>query len=205
MAFHFQSPAVVQSSRVAFPKAELYVPVVSGLQSAASRNAINNKIRQTERELVHDQGSLSDPRAEMIGYFEVKTNEKNVLSLSVFNYAYTGGAHGLTLQESLTFDTGTGKSYALADLFKPGSDYVKRLSDLVRAQIAARQIETFEPFKSIRPDQPFYIADRSLVIYFALYEITPYAYGFPYFPISVYELSDIVNPNGPLGRMDVND
>ena len=204
MAFHFQFPAVIQSSRVAFPKAELYVPVVNGLHNSA-RNAINNKIRQAERQLVQDQGALTDPRAEMIGYFETKTNEKNVLSLSLFNYAYTGGAHGLTLQESLTFDSGTGKLYTLAELFKPGSDYAKRLSDLIRAQIAERQIETFEPFKTIRPDQPFYIADRTLVIYFALYEITPYAYGFPYFPISVYDLSDIINPNGPLGRMDVND
>lgn len=204
MAFQFQFPAVIQSSRVAFPKAELYVPVVNGLHNSA-RNAINNKIRQAERQLVQDQGALTDPRAEMIGYFETKTNEKNVLSLSLFNYAYTGGAHGLTLQESLTFDSGTGKLYTLAELFKPGSDYAKRLSDLIRAQIAERQIETFEPFKTIRPDQPFYIADRTLVIYFALYEITPYAYGFPYFPISVYDLSDIINPNGPLGRMDVND
>ncbi|MBO7746007.1 DUF3298 and DUF4163 domain-containing protein [Paenibacillus sp. MWE-103] len=205
MAFQFQQPAIVQSSRVAFPKAELYVPVVSGLRQPAAQTAINNKIRQTERQLVQDQGSLADPRAEMIGYFEIKTNEKNVLSLSLFNYAYTGGAHGLTLQESLTFDAATGKAFTLAELFKPGSDYVKRLSDLVRAQIAERQIETFEPFKAIRPDQPFYIADRALVIYFALYEITPYAFGFPYFPISVYDVSDIVNPNGPLGRMDAND
>ncbi|SFI32858.1 protein of unknown function [Paenibacillus sp. UNC496MF] len=205
MAFQFQQPAIVQSSRVAFPKAELYVPVVSGLRQPAAQTAINNKIRQSERQLVQDQGSLSDPRAEMIGYFEIKTNEKNVLSLSLFNYAYTGGAHGLTLQESLSFDAATGKAFTLAELFKPGSDYVKRLSDLVRAQIAERQIETFEPFKSIRPDQPFYIADRALVIYFALYEITPYAFGFPYFPISVYDVSDIVNPNGPLGRMDAND
>ncbi|WP_219837490.1 DUF3298 and DUF4163 domain-containing protein [Paenibacillus sp. R14(2021)] len=200
----FQFPAIVQPSRVTFPKAELWVPVVSGLHHAAARNAINNKIRQTERELVHNQGSLMDPRAEMQGYFEVKTNERNVFSLSLFNYAYTGGAHGLTLQESLTFDTGTGKSYSLAELFRPGSDYVKRLSDAVKLQLASRQIETFEPFKSIRPDQPYYVADRSLVLYFALYEITPYAFGFPYFPISVYELSDIINPNGPLGRMDMN-
>ncbi|MFC4809548.1 DUF3298 and DUF4163 domain-containing protein [Paenibacillus sp. GCM10023250] len=205
MAFQFQPPAIVQSSRVAFPKAELHVPVVSGLRQPAAQAAINNKIRETERQLVQDQGSLSDPRAEMIGYFEIKTNEKNVLSLSLYNYAYTGGAHGLTLQESLTFDAATGKSFTLAELFKPGSDYVKRLSDLVRAQIAARQIETFEPFKAIRPDQPFYIADRALVIYFALYEITPYAFGFPYFPISVYDVSDIVHPLGPLGRMDAND
>ncbi|SEM85562.1 DUF3298 and DUF4163 domain-containing protein [Paenibacillus sp. OV219] len=200
----FQFPAVVQASRITFPKAEIWVPVVSGLHNAAARNSINGKIRQTVRELVENQGSLSDPRAEMQGYFEVKTNEKDVLSLSLFNYAYTGGAHGLTLQESLTFDTTTGKSYSLAELFKPGSNYVNRLSDIIRTQIATRQIATLDPFQSIRPDQPFYVADRSLVVYFALYELTPYAFGFPYFPISVYDLSDIINPNGPLGRMDVN-
>ena len=83
----FQIPAVIHASRVTFPKAELWVPVLSGLHNAAVRNTMNEAIRRTVRELVSDQGSLEDPRAEMIGYFEIKTNEKNVLSLSLFNYA----------------------------------------------------------------------------------------------------------------------
>lgn len=201
----FQFPAVIHASRVTFPKAELWVPVLSGLHNAAARNTMNEAIRQTVRELVSSQSSLEDPRAEMMGYFEIKTNEKNVLSLSLFNYAYTGGAHGLTLQESLTFDIGSGRAYTLAELFNPGSGYIARLSALIGRQIAERQIATLEAFTSIRPDQPFYVADRSLVVYFALYELTPYAFGFPYFPISVYELSDIINPTGPLAVMDVND
>jgi hypothetical protein len=203
MAFHF--PAVIQASRVTFPKAELWIPVISGLHNPAARNTINEAIRGAVRELVAEQGSLDDPRAEMQGWFEVKTNEKGILSLSLFNYAYTGGAHGLTLQHSLTFDISSGKSYTLAELFKPGSGYVRRLSDLIKGQIETRQIATLETFRSIRPDQPYYIADRSLVIYFALYELTPYAFGFPYFPISVYDLTDIANPNGPLAVMAVND
>ena len=56
-------------------------------------------------------------------------------------------------------------------------------------------------FTTIRPEQDYYIADKALVIYFQLYELTPYAYGFPYFPISVYEIQDIIDENGPLGRM----
>ncbi|WP_274650700.1 DUF3298 and DUF4163 domain-containing protein [Paenibacillus humicola] len=201
----FQFPAVVHASRITFPKAELWVPVISGLHNAAARNAINEAIRAAVRELVAGQGSLDDPRAEMQGWFEIKNNQKGILSLSLFNYAYTGGAHGLTLQQSLTFDMGSGKSYTLPELFKPGSPYVRRLSDLIKLQIQARQIATIEPFESIRPDQPFYIADRSLVVYFALYELAPYAFGFPYFPISVYDLTDIINPNGPLAPMTVND
>lgn len=200
----FQFPAVIHASRVTFPKAELWVPVVSGLHNPAARNSMNEIIRNKVRELIAEQGSLDDPRAEMQGYFEIKTNEKNVLSLSLFNYAYTGGAHGLTLQASLTFDTGTGKSYSLSELFKPRSPYVSRLSEIIKGQIEARGIATLEPFTTISPNQSFYIADRALVIYFALYELTPYAFGFPYFPISVYDLSDIINPNGPLAPMTVN-
>ncbi|MCA0757994.1 DUF3298 and DUF4163 domain-containing protein [Paenibacillus sp. N4] len=201
----FQAPVVIQTTKAAFPKAELYMPHVSGGPSSAADRTINAKIHATVQKLVNSQGSLEDPRAEMLGHFEQKTNEKDVLSLSLFNYAYTGGAHGLTLQESLTFKQSTGQTYTLAQLFKPGSDYVKRISAIVSAQIAARAIDTLEPFKEIRPDQDFYVADRSLVIYFQLYELAAYVYGFLYFPISVYELQDIVNEEGPLGPMLVND
>ncbi|MFB9330414.1 DUF3298 domain-containing protein [Paenibacillus aurantiacus] len=201
----FQFPVHVQASRITFTKAELWIPVVSGVQNAAARNAINADIRQQVRELAADQGSLDDPRAEMQGYFELKTNEKSILSLSLFNYAYTGGAHGLTLQKSLTFQIATGKRYSLAELFKPGSPYVKRLSDLIKAQIKERQIATLGEFESIAPNQSFYVADRALVVYFDLYELAPYAFGFPYFPISVFELADIVSPSGPLAPMIVND
>ena len=48
------------------------------------------------------------------------------------------------------------------------------------------------------------MADKALVIYFQLYDITPYVFGFPMFPISVYEIQDIIDENGPLGRMAVN-
>ncbi|WP_368073024.1 RsiV family protein [Virgibacillus salinus] len=56
----------------------------------------------------------------------------------------------------------------------------------------------------MQPDQDFYIADKALVIYFQLYEITPYVFGFPMFPISVYAIKDIINEDGPLGRMAEN-
>ncbi|MGM0882753.1 MAG: DUF3298 and DUF4163 domain-containing protein [Bacillota bacterium] len=201
----FQSPVIVQTAKAAFPKAELAVPHVSGGQSDAADKKINETIRQTVQQLVNNQGSLDDPRAQMLGYYELKTNEKDYLSLSLFNYAYTGGAHGLTLQESLTFKQSTGQTYTLAQLFKPGSDYVKRISAIVSAQIQARAIDTLEPFKAIRPDQDYYVADRALVIYFQLYELAAYVFGFLYFPISVYELQDIINDEGPLGPMIVND
>ena len=56
-------------------------------------------------------------------------------------------------------------------------------------------------FEGIRSDQDFYIADTVLVIYFQLYEITPYSLGFPYFPIPILDIADSINPDGPLNRM----
>jgi hypothetical protein len=201
----FQPPVVIQTAKADFPKAELALPYVSGGKSEAADKKINHTIHQSVQQLVHSQGSLDDPNAQMLGYFEQKNNQKDYLSLSLFNYAFTGGAHGLTLQHSLTFKQSTGQTYTLAQLFKPGSDYIGRISAIVSAQIKLRKIDTLEPFKSIRPDQDYYVADRSLVIYFQLYELAAYVFGFLYFPISVYELQDIINDDGPLGAMTVND
>ena len=86
----------------------------------------------------------------------------------------------------------------------PGSDYVKVISRLVKEQIEQRDIQLLNEFTEIRQDQDFYIADKTLVIYFQLYEITPYVVGFPMFPISVFDLAEIIDVRGPLGRMAIN-
>jgi hypothetical protein len=158
----------------------------------------------TEYALLKQQGYFENPMTEVVGQYETKTNQRGVLSLSISNYAFAGGAHGLTIIKSLTFDMQTGRLYQLADLFKPGSDYVRRLSGIVALQIKERQIDLLGEFTGIRPDQDFYIADKCLVIYFQLYEITPYVFGFPMFPISVYQIEDIIDEQGPLGKMTEN-
>lgn len=195
------NPLIVRTVISRFPKAEIKIPQVSGSTNPGADQLINETIMAHVRQLVHDQGSLEDPRAEMLGFYELKTNEKDVLSLSLFNYAYTGGAHGMTLQRSLTFNATTGHTYELEQLFKPGSDYVGRISAIVAAAIKKRGIDTLQPFTSISPEQSYYVADRSLVIYFQLYELAAYVYGFLYFPIPVYELEDIIAEDGPLAPM----
>lgn len=110
----------------------------------------------------------------------------------------------MTYLSSLTFDLATGQKYTLNQLFKTGSHYIARLSTQILKQISERNIPLITDFVKIRPDQDFYIADKTLVIYFQLYEITPYVYGFPMFPISVYELEDVINDNGPLAKMLAN-
>ncbi len=188
------------------PKINVYYPQVAHLKNVRLQRMINQAIVNQTQQLIDEQvGEMPTEVEEMVGSYEIKNNQRNVLSLSLSNYTYHHhAAHGMTFIKSLTFDLEKGKQCTLRDLFKPGSNYVQRLSALIHEQIKQRQIQTLGDFTTIRPDQDFYIADKTLVVYFQLYEITPYVFGFPMFPISVYDLQDIINEDGPLGRLAEN-
>src|SRR5690625_4358036 len=169
----------------------IYYPQVILMRDVGVQKKINQTIFQRVQYLIKQQHIQQDAEefVEVIGTFEIKTNERNLLSLSLSNYAYAPlHAHGLTLMKSLTFDSMTGRLYSLQDLFRPDSDY----------------IEVLNGFATISSDQDFYLADKSLVLYFQLYEITAYYFGFPMFPISVYEIEDILAEDGPLARLVTN-
>ena len=165
---------------------------------ACSSKSINSlSMRLKGRSISRDTRKIPN---ELSGYYEIKTNERGVLSFSLYNESYANNAHGWTLQNSLTFDVQTGKLYTLQDLFVHGVDYVKSVSEIIGQQIRDRRIPLQSEFKGIRPNQDFYIADKALIVYFQLEEITAYVYGFQYFPISVYEIQNIINEQ-PLGTM----
>lgn len=181
----------------------VYYPMISGLRNHHVELLINTSIVEVCQELIHTQfDETPSSVVEMLGHYEIKNNQRDILSLTLSNYTYHNhAAHGMTYLRSLTFDTKSGKRYNLSDLFKPNSDYIGRLSRLIKKQITERDITTLSEFNKIKSNQEFYIADKVLVIYFQLYDLVPYAYGFPMFPISVYDLQDIVVEDGPLGRM----
>ena len=185
-------------------------PVVIGMRNTAVQMKINGAIFSLVNKLIYDQtnqlvniqGINPLPKLTVQGFYEIKTNERDVLSLSIGNYTMAEhAAHGLTIIKSLTFDIATGRSYTLNELFKPGSNYVQVLSENISQQIKERDITLLEEFKGIKPNQDYYISDKVLVIYFQVYEITAYVFGFPYFPISVYDIQDIIAEGSPLYRM----
>lgn len=193
-------PATVYSQQIVKKKLNVYYPAVH-LTNPAVQHSINSKILQRTNELIRQQGYEENSDTEETGYYELKTNERNVLSLTLVNFAYSGGAHGLTVVVPLTFNVLTGKTYQLKDLFKKDSNYVSVLSKIVGAQIKERDIMVLGEYKGIKPDQDFYIADKSLVLFYQLYDLAPYAYGIPYFPISIYAIQDIIADESPLGQM----
>ena len=188
------------------PQKIIYYPQVYRMSKQNLQALINNAIvNEVHKTIVWNSGDTMTPLVEMIGTYELKNNQRNVLSLTLSNYSYYyNAAHGMTNIKSLTFDLEKGRLCELSDLFKQGSNYVETISKLIHAQIEQRNIPLINDFTVIRPNQYFYIADKTLVIYFQLYELTPYVFGFPMFPISVYDIQDIIEEEGPLGRMAMN-
>lgn len=200
-------PVMTQTRIIKKDGLTIYYPELYGMSNLAVQEEINETIFELTWQLVKEQYPLQglEHFDQIIGTYEIKTNERNIFSLSLSNYAISSqAAHGLTIMKSLTFNIDSGKNYTLADLFTPHSDYIELLSNHIQLQIKERDIPLLDGFTEIRPDQDFYIADKVLVIYFQLYEITPYYIGLPMFPISVFDLSDIYKEDGPLGIMATN-
>lgn len=197
--------AIVRTHRLVYeyPNITLNYPIITGLTNRKSQQEINYIIFSTMNQLLLDQNYNSPDLREMLADFEIKNNQRGILSLNLIVYSFTGGAHGMTVVKSLTFDLETGKQYTLAELFKEDSPYVQVISEYVRRHIAKWEIMVLEPFTRIRPDQDFYIADTSIIIYFQLYEISPYVQGFPYFPIPLLDLKEFIQPGSPADRMMV--
>ena len=196
-------PVSIQTKKIphASPTVNIYYPVIFDLEDQNIQLKMNHAIVSLLNKILIEQNYYESNLVELLATFEIKNNQRGILSLNLIVYSFTGGAHGMTIIKSLTFDTTTGKEYALKDLFKPGSDYEKTLSAIIQKDIINWDIQLLGKFEGIRPDQDFYIADTSLVIYFQLYEITPYVWGFPYFPIAILDIADIVKSESPLDTM----
>jgi len=183
------------------PGLVIHYPQVYGLMNSGVEAAINRAIIHQIQEMQREQQQVqTGTNPQTTGTFEIKTNERGILSLVLTNYTYSVPmAHGFTVTKGLTFSTATGKSYSLSDLFRPESGYQAVLAAEVNRQIKERDIPVLENTPiTVSPNQDFYLADKSLVIFYPLYAITPYYVGFPMFPISVYDLLSMAPENGLL-------
>lgn len=201
-----QPPVQIKPQRLVRQNLNVIYPQIIDGPNPSAQYIMNRQIYDLVQRLINQQGYYQSPRTVSVtGDFEIKTNERGVLSLTLINYAYEKqAAHGLTIIKSLNFNIHTGADYSLEQQFIPDSDYLARLNAMVKKQIKERKVPVIGEFPGVSPQQDYYIADKALVIYYQLYELAPYAYGFPHFPISVYELEDIIKEYSLLAAMLTN-
>lgn len=202
---NYYLPIAIETMIIRRPGILIYYPQVTKLNNYRVQGHINNIIIQTVYhlfDLINKAGYYKPGETELTGSYEIKNNQRGILSLTLSNFAFMRGmAHPVDNLTAITVDAGTGKVYMLKDLFKEGSDYVETLNRLIQAQIEERNLPVFDSYNGIKENQDYYIADKALVIFFQRYEIGARPLGYPMFPISIYNLQEIIKEDGPLAIM----
>ncbi len=193
---------------------DIRTPRIDGLQEDAinesAKSAFNlyfekraaDWLEQALKNRAELDNSTTDPRdttqveTTAMSRYRITYNRNDLVCVVLTEYEYTGGAHGMTYQSSYIINIKTGEVYSLADLFEEGSDYVSQINAHVKRGFTDRGLDIvlLEPFESISPDEDFYLYGNDLVIYFQLYEYTPYAAGFQEFAIPLNSLEGVVVP-----------
>ncbi|WP_296644353.1 DUF3298 and DUF4163 domain-containing protein [Romboutsia sp. 13368] len=123
---------------------------------------------------------------------DVTYDRNNIISIVMTKYEFTGGAHGMTYLDTYNYNLLTGDRLTLGDMFKPEVDYKEVVNKFIIEEINNNPEIYFkgdEGFKGIRENQDFYIDEDGVVIYFGLYEITPYYVGIPKFKLKFDEFN----------------
>ncbi|WP_019910060.1 WG repeat-containing protein [Paenibacillus sp. HW567] len=174
----------------------VYYPVVEGIAITNVSREVNDKLRSLS--LAEGAGTAQD--FSYTGDFSVSFFRKILLVLELNGYRFPfGAAHGMPTKIYTHINLKNGKFYKLGDLFKPGSRYVQKLSEIVGKQIATDPQYSYvfpDSYKGITADQPFFVDGEALYLYFAPYEIAPYSAGFPTFRIPYAEIMGLISTEG---------
>ena len=133
------------------------------------------------------------------------------VSLVLAHWEYTGGAHGngALTGRSFIHDQGCARELKLADLFKPESDWERRLVEVcvsdLRCQeaslISDMSVENQDPESatfSIDDLSQFSLSPAGIRFYFSPYHVGTYAEGIYTVLVPYYMLNDCLNVDGPL-------
>lgn len=175
-----------------------YYPVLEGVKDPAVSQRINSAFnsRQTmdlsESEFADSQGS-----------FTLTMFRKDLLVIEFSSYDYPfGAAHGMPGEQYTHVNVRTGEQYQLPDLFLSGQAYLDVIGKRMKEQIEHDRNEmgmfpnAVEEFNGITAEQPFYIMNDTLHLYYHPYEIGSYAAGFITFRIPLADLDGVINKQG---------
>ncbi|WP_025692043.1 WG repeat-containing protein [Paenibacillus zanthoxyli] len=180
----------------------VYYPYVLGFSDPRVSARVNDRLK--ELSLVNEVIPEDQRDYSYTGDFSVSFFRKNLLQLELEGYRFPyGAAHGMPTRIFTPIDLRSGKFYELKDLFKPAINYTDRLSEIVARQIEQDPQYSYVfpgAFKGIAQGQPFYVDGEALYLYFAPYEIAPYAAGFPTFRIPFAEIMGLINTEGVFWR-----
>ena len=128
--------------------------------------------------------------------YTITYNENCFLSLYYDKYEFTGGAHGMTIRASNTWELCLGTHLPLSSFFWPGTDFRHLLVDeMIRQAEPIQRNEGiyFDDYKSLINENfnedSFYLSPSGITIYYQQYDIAPYSTGIVEFTIPYSKLN----------------
>ena len=186
----------------------LTTPQLKGLANRKVERSINKEFTNTVKDFkkeVLKQAKEAYKESQENGFpfrpfeafasYTVHLLNPKLLSLTMDLYEFTGGAHGMTYRKAWNYNLKTGKQLGYQDIFKECVDYKNTIINHVVKEIESNPEiyfeDAIETVKGFTDDQPFYITDQGIVVYYGLYEIAPYSSGIREFfiPFSAFRCS----------------
>ena len=180
----------------------VYYPQLQGITKEIAAKTVNNKLKLLSKIKEINENAQLD--YNYTGNFSIEFFKKNLLVLQLNGYEYHfGAAHGMPSKVFPCINIVNGRFFELKDLFKENSNYIKILSDIVGKQIRTDSEYSYifpNSYIGIKENQPFYVKEDALFLYFFPYEIAPYAAGFPTFKIPYSDILNIIDRKGEFWR-----
>ena len=194
-------------------------PQVEGLPAAAGFNEAARAL--AAKEAADFRKGVADYRADYkgekpegpgnsldLGYY-VDYADDNLISVGFTEDTYyAGAAHPNHATVVLNYDLKAGRKLRLADLFRPGSPYLKTISDYCLKELegdsdleGVRDMITEGASAKLENYRNWLVKRQGLEITFDPYQVGPYAAGPQYVTIPYKALVKIINPAGPLAPL----
>ncbi|HSQ89996.1 anti-sigma-V factor rsiV [Romboutsia sp.] len=167
------------------------VPKVEGLKNKKLENELNEELQKEGKSLYNDyvnevkELQKGNIQGRKVGesWYEVKTDNDDILSLVIFNYQAQGSTN--TTRKFYNINKKNETAITLKSMYKD-KDYISIISENIKSQMKEQMktdpdkyywVDSDIPemdFKAIKEDQGFYINENNeLVICFDKYEVAP--------------------------------
>jgi len=133
---------------------------------------------------------------------DVLYQNDTILSISFFEYVFSGGAHPNNATQYYNFNLFTGKRLSLDDIFNSGyQEELNRVGEyhfrMLRRIPEEEKLEDYGFYfetEGFSLNDNFAINGQELIFYFNAYEIAPYSMGSSEIHIPLYELNEYLKP-----------
>lgn len=188
----------------------LRIPVFKNMENKDIQKKINNSIESDILEFkkqMEEAAKEAYERAKREGrefepyvistIYELTYNEDDIVSISIIYHEYINKAN-YYIRTAYNYNIESGKSLSIGDIFKESVDYISILNKAVRNYIQ-RNPQSFAPdaleeFEGIKIDQPFFLENKSIAMFFGFHQIAPRAAEIPIIKVPFSDLARYVKP-----------